>query len=637
MADQGTRFGKYELLDVLGEGGMAVVHRAIRSGPMGFRKKVALKLLKPHVLQDGQVVDTIINEARLGGYLQHRNIVEVHEFDQVDDSFYIAMEFVPGHTLDRVLARVAEQGPIPPFVVAEVALQLCAGLEYAHTLCDDDGAPLGLVHRDLKPPNVIVSHRGVVKIMDFGIAKAATNVEQTDVSNTTKGTPLYMSPEQARGDPVDGRSDLFALGSILAEMITGRVVFDDDTLAGVLMRINTADLGDTIQEVARHAPVLAPIIRRALALSPDHRFAGARAMADAIEAVRDEIPDGPPLAAWLQEWMADPGDPRPSAGDVSLELPPPETDEFFGIALQPEEVEQGASPDPLEEFVGDVSTVRWAEPLRAPSEEVFRDVTEMELGGLLEEEEAPDVVVTRLPGLVLVRIQPGAFWMGSDRGEPGRYDDEDRHQVQLTLPFRMATTPVTQGQWEEVMGLEPGRPLTRKVPVRQVSWYDAIKFCNRLSRREGRTPAYGVENDEMVWDRGSPGFRLPTEAEWEYAARAGTTTLYAGSNDPDEVAWYWKSSRASPRTVARKAPNAWGLYDMSGNVWEWIWDRYGPYTTEGVEFDPLGAEAGPERCARGGSYYSKPRDLRLTCRRGRARPKSRLDFLGFRVVATVVD
>jgi len=473
------------------------------------------------------------------------------------------------------------------------------------------------------------------------------------VSGITRGSHPSISPEQARGGKVDRRSDGCALGSILAEMITGKVVFQDDTLAGVLMKIHQADTGETIQEVARRVPLLAPVIHRSLALRPEDRFDDASALAAAIAKVRDEIPEGAPTAAWLQEFMTD-ATPRPSMSDVSVELPPPETHEFFGVPRPddprtPEEV-AAAEADTAEseaevtaEEKGEVTaegvpTVLWAEqgnPGR--TDELLRDVTEMELHGLLEEEEGPDVLVTSMPGLVLVRIHPGTYWMGSDRGEPGRYDDEDRHQVQLTRPIHVANTPVTQGQFEDLTKHNPSKSLGRKVPVQGVRWYDAIDFCNKLSKLEGLPPAYHIAKTGVTWDQESPGFRLPTEAEWEYAARAGSTTLYAGSNDPDEVAWYWGTSRGAPRAVARKAPNAWGLYDMSGNVWEWIWDRYGPYPTEGIEFDPAGPEVGNERCARGGSYYSKQRDLRLTCRRGRAKPGSRLDFLGFRVVATIVD
>ena len=302
--DQQTQFGRYELLEVLGEGGMARVFRAVRSGPMGFRKEVALKQILPHVTKQEAMLRALINEARLGGFLRHRNIVEVYEFDQVDDTYFMAMEFVQGHTLDEVLARVRSRGFVPPDVVLQIAAQICEGLHYAHEAHDDGGRPMQLVHRDLKPSNVILDQRGVVKLMDFGIARSEVNLFRTTAADVTKGTPVYMSPEQVKGEDLDRRSDLFSLASVIAEMITGEVTFSGTQLYQVLQKVANADTSSQIDAVARRFPPLAPVLERAFQLSADDRYDDAAQMAEALAA----LDTGPvtPLGPWLEQWMAGP-------------------------------------------------------------------------------------------------------------------------------------------------------------------------------------------------------------------------------------------------------------------------------------------------------------------------------------------
>ena len=190
-------FGAYRLTHMLGKGGMASVYRAVRSGPMGFAKEVAIKRIHDALIDNEAILKGLINEARIGGQLKHPNIVEVYEFNKVGEAYYLAMEFVDGWTLDKVIKLSREfKMPVPPSVALLIGKQLCEGLEYAHTLESLDGQEVKLVHRDLKPANIILSRYGIAKIMDFGIAKAATNLFKTTLADVTKGTPHYMSPEQ---------------------------------------------------------------------------------------------------------------------------------------------------------------------------------------------------------------------------------------------------------------------------------------------------------------------------------------------------------------------------------------------------------------------------------------------------------
>ena len=219
-------------------------------------------------------------------------------------------------------------------------------------------------------------------------------------------------------------------------------------------------------------------------------------------------------------------------------------------------------------------------------------------------------------GLKMVAIPPGSFLMGSPPEEPGRYDDEVQHEVQLTKGFMLSATEVTQAQYEHVMGRNPSELKGADRPVERVTWYDAVIFCNKLSTLDGLAPAYRISGSDVTWDRASTGYRLPTEAEWEYACRAGTMTVFAGGNDEKvlgSMAWFAANVGGVTHAVGAKEPNAWGLFDMHGNVWEWCWDLVGRYgSTDAV--DPQGVSSGAIRVNRGGSWASNARGCRSACR-----------------------
>lgn len=182
-------------------------------------------------------------------------------------------------------------------------------------------------------------------------------------------------------------------------------------------------------------------------------------------------------------------------------------------------------------------------------------------------------------------------------------------------PYELAAAPVTQTQYELVLGERPSSVVGGQLPVESMQWLDAVRFCNALSEREGLTCAYCVEGETVEWEQAADGYRLPTEAEWEHACRAGTTAARYG--ELDEIAWYRGNSDERIHEVQGKLPNAWGLYDMLGNVWEWCWDFYDPEVY------------GTYRVLRGGGWFDEPWSCRASVRR-RTHPTSRLDDLGFR-------
>jgi len=282
-------FGSYRLTHLLGKGGMASVYRAVRSGPMGFAKQVAIKRLHPSLTRDSNILKALVNEARIGGQLKHPNIVEIYEFNRVGDTYYLAMEFIDGWTLDRViqLGRKHQQ-QLPKGVALDMAIQVCEGLHYAHTLESLDGVEVHLVHRDLKPANIIVGRDGVTKIMDFGIAKADTNLFKTTLVDTTKGTPHYMSPEQVGGDPhLGASSDIFAMGSLLYELATEKILFQGDSLAAVLIAVSRAEVDEEVEEANAALPGLGPILGRCLEREPKKRFPSARALQKALSQLQE--------------------------------------------------------------------------------------------------------------------------------------------------------------------------------------------------------------------------------------------------------------------------------------------------------------------------------------------------------------
>lgn len=235
----------------------------------------------------------------------------------------------------------------------------------------------------------------------------------------------------------------------------------------------------------------------------------------------------------------------------------------------------------------------------------------------------------------MIAVTGGTFFMGSNEGAFSR--NERVHEVTLK-PFLISETEITQDLYQGVMKENPSHFKNSENPVENVSWFDAVRFCNALSEQCGFAPAYVVDGETVTWNRESRGFRLPTEAEWEYAARGGqygtgeplARALYSGGETAPELAWYSANSARRPQPVKRKLPNELGLYDMSGNVWEWCWDWWEDYSS-GVQGDPAGPATGAYRVIRGGAWYINAQFLR-SAYRGGLTPTYRSDGIGFRLV-----
>jgi len=307
-ADLPVLIDRFCLLELLGEGGMGRVFRAEIQGSAGFRKQCALKVLRTDA--DGPLAgrDAFINEARLGGLLNHPNIVSTLDFGDFEGRPYIAMELVDGVTVDRLLWKVG--GALPPSVALDLAIQVCEGLDHAHDLAVN-GKPANLVHRDLKPSNVIVSRHGVAKVLDFGIAKAADRIGEHTRTGLTKGTPNYMSPEQIDGKPLDRRSDIFVMGSLIYALLTGQPFFRTESggWLSVLRAISRVEEiveeGDRLDEVEGSVPGIGAIISRCLREDPDQRYARAGDLGEALLELRDGLDTPTSLAAYIKQVYAE--------------------------------------------------------------------------------------------------------------------------------------------------------------------------------------------------------------------------------------------------------------------------------------------------------------------------------------------
>ena len=275
--------GRYQILERLAVGGMAELFKATLTGDHGFAKLVAIKKILPHLAVDRTFVEMFIDEARITAQLDHRHIVQVFELGTDADTPYIAMQYVDGLDVLALLRECARtQIRLPPDLAALIARDVLDALDYAHHALDAGGRPLGIIHRDISPGNVLLSWRGDVKLTDFGIARAAERRHKTE-AGTLKGKYGYMSPEQVSGSEVDARSDLFSVGILLAEMVMARRLFTSTNDLDILLMVRDARL-DRLHKYASEFPVeLRVLVTRALQRRPEDRWQSAAQFRDALD------------------------------------------------------------------------------------------------------------------------------------------------------------------------------------------------------------------------------------------------------------------------------------------------------------------------------------------------------------------
>ena len=592
----------YKIERELGHGGMSTVYLAEHES---LHKKVALKVMEPALAADRSFGERFLREAQTVAQLTHQNILAVYDMGSIEHSYYLVMEYVPGGDLKQRI----QQGALPPEQALAILKQVASALGYAHKK--------GFVHRDVKPENVLFREDGTAVLADFGIAKALGSGTRMTAVGMSIGTPHYMSPEQARGKEVDGRADLYSLGVVLYEMLTGRVPFDaEDTYAVGLMHIS-----EPAPDLPGNLAALQPLLDRLMAKDPAQRFVDAGELIASIDQLQSgQSIQRPVSATRIIPQVAQPvqtskvamgSGPKLAVGGVLLALLL-----FGGLWL----ARQKTSAFPANDLAtaSTSGAVAQTETQSAGSEfsgGTGRESSQQRNEGT-RQGQSNQLLIDPVTGMEFVRVPGGCFQMGDTFGD-GESDEKPLHEVCVD-GFWMGKTEVTQGQWQKVMGSNPSRfKYGSNYPVEEVSWNDAQNYIRSFAERSGKP------------------VRLPTEAEWEYAARSGgKNEKYAGGGYLDDVVWYKDNSGGSTHMVASKQPNGLGLYDMSGNVWEWCQDLYNKdYYRVSPRNNPSGPTSGYSRVNRGGSWLSLANHCRVPDR-SRDGPGYREYGLGLRLVMT---
>lgn len=755
--DSSGRLGHFEILEVVGRGAFGTVLRAFDEK---LQRVVAIKVMALELAATSPARKRFLREAQSSAAIRHENVVSIYTVEEKPIP-YLVMEYIPGETLQH---RLDENGPLDVTNVLKLGIQIAEGLAAAHAI--------KLIHRDIKPGNILLESgmHDRVKITDFGLARTADDASMTQ-SGMIAGTPLYMAPEQALGQKLDLRADLFSFGSVLYQMVSGRPPFRAPTALAVLKRV-AEETPRSIQEIIPETPQwLCDIISTLHAKNPNERYASAREVRELLEYCLSELQQGrvPQVVARKPPpKRALPAPPKPTtartanrppasfmaaaaavlvlligltiteamgvtklavtvirlssgSGTLVIEIDDPTVQ----VAINGEEVTiRGTGVDELTLRPGqyNIAALKNGKPVKQELVTITRDgrtVVRMSLESDAEIAEvtvanaaaagphqwppdAPPLAVAPFDAaqakqhqqawadylgvpaemeidlgggekLLLVLIPPGEYVMGTDRAdelkaESRKSDAPDwrikllelegvQHRVRITRPFWLSRHEFTIGQfrrftgetnyltdaekddggWTILDGMRVqnpelawnkgvGYPQGDDSPVVVVSWNDAMACCAWLSKRE-----VGME------------FFLPTEAQWEYACRAGTTTLWHfGDNEADFPKYGWTTTdEIQKRThpVGQLPPNVFGLHDMHGNAWEWCsdWATFEKeyYKVSPVD-DPTGPAQGTYRIMRGGPYS----DGAMGCRSG-----SRLIDLpdrnhpdrGFRVAAALSD
>lgn len=277
------RIGRYIVEHQLARGGMAEVLTARSEGPAGFSKPVVLKRILPELAGDPIFVQMFLNEARLAALLNHPNVVSVFDFGEHRGQYYLAMEYIDGESLRQIIRYFeAKKTPFPERLAAQLMAHVCEGIHYAHGLCDEKGASYNIIHRDVNPENILLSKSGIPKIVDFGIAKAASNSGHTK-DGMLKGKYGYMPPEQIRGDAIDRQLDVYALGVTLYEMLAGARPFTAESELALLSNILKGEPSPLSTRRPDISPRLAQVVERAMAARKQDRFADVRSLQTALE------------------------------------------------------------------------------------------------------------------------------------------------------------------------------------------------------------------------------------------------------------------------------------------------------------------------------------------------------------------
>ncbi|MCC6617374.1 MAG: SUMF1/EgtB/PvdO family nonheme iron enzyme [Anaerolineae bacterium] len=604
----GRSLGKTRIESVIGYGGMAAVYLGYQED---LGRQVAIKILEHTPQLNDDLVARFKREARTIAGLQHPHILPLHDYGEDDGLLYLVFPYVRGGSLGDVV----KTGALDRTRIEAILRQASAALDYAHRQ--------GVLHRDIKPNNILLDGEGNAVLADFGIARLmedVTGAEALTHSGGIIGTPAYMSPEQAEGQPLDGRSDLYSLAIVVYELLAGHRPFHAETPVSLLMK----QVNEPPPPLPR-SPAINLVLQRALAKTPDDRYPTAIAFAAAfsqalqeetqatelIPATHDFLPSQVPVEPPTTKPYAQPAPARLDQRLALIALAVLIVLSIVGLVVT------GGTPAAVLAPTATESPTATQEPSQrpAPSATTAPSATAAPSATSAPSETsaasaatAPVAIAADLPqkerigGYDMVLVPPGCFAMG-DQGDGGRQC--------LDEPYWIDRTEVTNGRYGN-----HGEWTGDARPRESVTWAEASEFC------------------------AARGGRLPTEREWEYAARGPDSRIYPWGDRFDAALVVSSDRRANtegPAPVGSLPDGAsWvGALDMSGNLWEWTRTLYRdyPYAADDGREDP---DAEGERVIRGGSYLADDGYLRTSNRAGYD-PDIRLGDVGFRCVLPVEE
>jgi formylglycine-generating enzyme required for sulfatase activity/serine/threonine protein kinase len=668
------RLGNYRVLKVLGAGGMGTV---LQAEDLLLKRAVALKVMLPSLAASESHRQRFLREGQAVAAISHDHVVPIFQVGQEKGVPFLAMPLLQGESLDAAIKRKV----LSVAVVLRIGRETAEGLAAAHAQ--------GLIHRDIKPGNIWLETLPArasgeetatfrVKILDFGLVRSANNTNGLTQVGAILGTPGYMAPEQGRGEAVDARTDLFALGCVLYHLATGRPAFRGRDMIATLLAVATEHPPSPAEVRPGLQADFSALIMQMLEKDPERRPASAAAVAASLAAIERQDPAGVPVRkeqarakspdSWTRIGRSPLTSERTEASETSRMQTRLRPTRKLGGARSPKDWVLVAGGGVVGLVVlacifvllrpgaesKDVSTTSPSESITANQKEAKGEVkgtaTRPPAGLNLNQGEGKvwaKEVETSI-GMKFVRIPAGSFTMGSPKDEKDRQTGEDQHEVEITRAFYLGVHEVTQKQFKLVMGynpshfstdgegkagvryLESSKPAggmakvvgdTSNYPVENVSWDDAVEFCRKLTARE---------RDK---ERALHVHRLPTEAEWEYACRRGasSTPFHFGGSLSSAQANFLSTALWRTCKVGQYEKNGFGLHDMHGNVFEWCADWYDKdYYGKSPRRDPQGPAGGVNRVFRGGSWINDGRDCR-SAYRNRNPPGFRAYNVGFRV------